>query len=80
MLEAAAGADVVVMAAAVADFRPAEPGEHKMKRGETGPDLSLPLAQNPDILAELVERPRPGASAPSSSGSPPRPATRVGTC
>ena len=55
VLEAATGADVVVMAAAVADFRPAEPGEHKLKRGETGPDLSLPLAQNPDILHELVE-------------------------
>jgi phosphopantothenoylcysteine decarboxylase/phosphopantothenate--cysteine ligase len=56
MLEQAEGADVVVMAAAVADFRPAAPGEHKLKRGETGPDLSLPLAQNPDILHELVER------------------------
>lgn len=55
VLEAAASADIVVMAAAVADFRPAEPGEHKLKRGETGPDLSLPLAQNPDILHELVE-------------------------
>ena len=55
VLEAATGADIVVMAAAVADFRPAEPGEHKLKRGETGPDLSLPLAQNPDILHELVE-------------------------
>jgi phosphopantothenoylcysteine decarboxylase/phosphopantothenate--cysteine ligase len=42
------------MAAAVADFRPAQPGQHKLKRGETGPDLSLPLAQNPDILHELV--------------------------
>jgi len=55
VLEAAAAVDIVVMAAAVADFRPAEPGEHKLKRGETGPDLSLPLAQNPDILHELVE-------------------------
>jgi phosphopantothenoylcysteine decarboxylase/phosphopantothenate--cysteine ligase len=54
MLARAADADVIVMAAAVADFRPAEPGEHKLKRGETGPDLSLPLAQNPDILHELV--------------------------
>jgi phosphopantothenoylcysteine decarboxylase / phosphopantothenate---cysteine ligase len=55
MLAQLPDADVVVMAAAVADFRPAEPGEHKLKRGETGPDLSLPLAQNPDILHELVE-------------------------
>jgi phosphopantothenoylcysteine decarboxylase / phosphopantothenate---cysteine ligase len=63
MLEQAEGADVVVMAAAVADFRPAAPGEHKLKRGETGPDPSLPLAQNPDILHELVER-RGDAGAP----------------
>jgi phosphopantothenoylcysteine decarboxylase/phosphopantothenate--cysteine ligase len=55
VLEGAGGVDIVVMAAAVADFRPAQPGEHKLKRGETGPDLSLPLAQNPDILHELVE-------------------------
>ena len=54
MLAQVPDADVVVMAAAVADFRPAEPGEHKLKRGETGPGLSLPLAQNPDILHELV--------------------------
>ncbi len=63
MLAQVLDADVVVMAAAVADFRPAEPGEHKLKRGETGPDLSLPLAQNPDILHELVES-RGAASGP----------------
>jgi phosphopantothenoylcysteine decarboxylase/phosphopantothenate--cysteine ligase len=44
------------MATAVADFRPAAPGEHKLKRGETGPDISLPLAENADILHELVEK------------------------
>jgi phosphopantothenoylcysteine decarboxylase/phosphopantothenate--cysteine ligase len=59
----AAGADVIVMAAAVADFRPADPGEHKVKRGETGPDFSLPLAQNADILRELVDA-RGGAEQP----------------
>jgi phosphopantothenoylcysteine decarboxylase / phosphopantothenate---cysteine ligase len=60
---AAEGADVVVMAAAVADFRPADPGEHKLKRTETGPDLTLALAQNPDILHGLVEA-RGDRSAP----------------
>ncbi len=50
-----AGADVVVMAAAVADFRPAAPGEHKLKRGESGADPVLALAENADILRELVE-------------------------
>lgn len=54
MHEVAAEADVVVMAAAVADFRPDSVGEHKMKRGEIDRP-SLPLAENPDILRELVE-------------------------
>ncbi len=56
MQSEAAGADVVVMAAAVADFRPAQAGQHKLKRGQTGPDVSLSLVENPDILGELVAR------------------------
>lgn len=52
--DAAADADVVVMAAAVADFRPRAVGDHKIKRGTA--DASLSLEQNPDILRELVER------------------------
>ena len=57
------GADVIVMAAAVADFRPAEAGEHKVKRGEIGPEVTLPLVQNADVLAELVAA-RGGAERP----------------
>jgi phosphopantothenoylcysteine decarboxylase/phosphopantothenate--cysteine ligase len=49
-----ASADVVVMAAAVADFRPARVGDTKIKRGDAGPDVELPLAQNPDVLHGLV--------------------------
>jgi phosphopantothenoylcysteine decarboxylase/phosphopantothenate--cysteine ligase len=48
---AAEGADVVIMAAAVADYRPAEESEHKLRKSE-GP-LTLELARNPDILADL---------------------------
>jgi phosphopantothenoylcysteine decarboxylase/phosphopantothenate--cysteine ligase len=46
---------VVVMAAAVADFRPAEPAAGKIKKEELaeGAGLELRLVQNPDILAEL---------------------------
>jgi phosphopantothenoylcysteine decarboxylase/phosphopantothenate--cysteine ligase len=44
-------ADVVVMAAAVGDFRPAESARHKIKRGRA--DLQLKLVPNPDILAKL---------------------------
>jgi phosphopantothenoylcysteine decarboxylase/phosphopantothenate--cysteine ligase len=56
-------ADVVVMAAAVADFRPDVVGEHKIKRaGLDGPPV-LPLAENPDILRELVQA-RGSSAAP----------------
>ena len=51
--EAAHDADLVVMAAAVADYRPHECAEHKMKKsGEDG--LVLQLEQNPDLLAGLA--------------------------
>jgi phosphopantothenoylcysteine decarboxylase / phosphopantothenate---cysteine ligase len=55
MLKAAPAADVVVMAAAVADFRPAEQHPSKIKKSGSDPD-PLQLVRNPDILAELVRR------------------------
>jgi phosphopantothenoylcysteine decarboxylase/phosphopantothenate--cysteine ligase len=55
MLEAAAGADVIVMAAAVADFRPKAPADRKL---HDVPDLVL--EPTPDILSGLVARRRPG--------------------
>jgi phosphopantothenoylcysteine decarboxylase / phosphopantothenate---cysteine ligase len=55
MHDQAGDADVIVMSAAVADFRPVEAGEHKIKRGETDSQFALPLAENADILHELVE-------------------------
>jgi phosphopantothenoylcysteine decarboxylase / phosphopantothenate---cysteine ligase len=58
VLKAAARADAVVMAAAVADFRPAVSHPTKIKKAGTDPD-PVSLASNPDILAELVRcRPR----------------------
>ena len=59
VLKAAPDADVVIMAAAVADFRPVTPAEHKIKRTDDDPD-PIPLVRNPDILAELVAARRPG--------------------
>src|SRR5690606_32964443 len=59
-LEAAADADAVVMAAAPADFRPADYAAQKIKKSETGEAPTLTLAVNPDIAAELGERKRPG--------------------
>ena len=44
-------ADALVMAAAVADFRPAAPAARKLHKGELGEELRL--VRNPDILAEL---------------------------
>ncbi len=49
----ATSADVIVMAAAVADYRPAAAAEHKMKK--TGDVLTISLVENPDILRGLVE-------------------------
>ncbi|MDH6131187.1 phosphopantothenoylcysteine decarboxylase/phosphopantothenate--cysteine ligase [Kitasatospora sp. MAA4] len=52
-LAAAADADVVVMAAAVADFRPAEYAAVKIKKVEGAEPAPVALVRNPDILAEL---------------------------
>ena len=57
VLAEAASADAVVMAAAVADYRPAERLAAKRKKTLA---LSVDLVQNPDILRELVDGRRPG--------------------
>jgi phosphopantothenoylcysteine decarboxylase / phosphopantothenate---cysteine ligase len=58
MTARAADADVVVMAAAVADYRPAATSEAKVKK--SGEPLTLSLVENPDVLAGLVAARRPG--------------------
>ena len=51
-------ADIVIKAAAVADYRPARTAEQKIKKeGET---LVIELVKNPDILLELGRRKKPG--------------------
>lgn len=55
MLAAAADSDVVIMAAAVADFRPAEISGTKIKKRDDTADPVISLVRNPDILQELVE-------------------------
>ncbi|WP_222193670.1 bifunctional phosphopantothenoylcysteine decarboxylase/phosphopantothenate--cysteine ligase CoaBC [Modestobacter italicus] len=52
--EAGQGADVVVMAAAVADFRPANVAGSKLKKGGASEPSSIELVRNPDVLVELV--------------------------
>jgi phosphopantothenoylcysteine decarboxylase/phosphopantothenate--cysteine ligase len=55
---AAAGADVVVMAAAVADFRPKVSADAKLSKEDGVPELVL--EPTPDILANLVRQRSPG--------------------
>ena len=59
-VEAAASADVVVMAAAPADFRPAAYSPSKIKKVDGGGAPVIELVTNPDVAAELGERKRPG--------------------
>ncbi len=67
VLATAEAADVVVMAAAVADFRPAAYQEHKIKKSHDPGQPAAPsieLVRNPDVLAELVRRREAGHAAP----------------
>ncbi|MFF6782481.1 bifunctional phosphopantothenoylcysteine decarboxylase/phosphopantothenate--cysteine ligase CoaBC [Streptomyces sp. NPDC012510] len=61
VLKAAPDADVVVMAAAVADFRPETYAAGKIKKKDGQEPEPVVLVRNPDILAEIsADRPRPG--------------------
>jgi len=57
--KAAVAAEAVVMAAAVADFRPSTIADSKIKKGADEPD-TIPLTRNEDILAGLVRSRRDG--------------------
>ncbi|MEO3804115.1 bifunctional phosphopantothenoylcysteine decarboxylase/phosphopantothenate--cysteine ligase CoaBC [Nonomuraea sp. B1E8] len=67
VLAASGDADVVVMAAAVADFRPATRHDEKIKKTDGEPE-SIHLTKNPDILAELGRR-RRQARVPDATGA-----------
>jgi len=63
-------ADVVVLAAAVADFRPAEPAPGKLRRAAGPPDLTL--TETPDILAGVAALdPRPFLVGFAAEAGPP---------
>jgi phosphopantothenoylcysteine decarboxylase / phosphopantothenate---cysteine ligase len=53
-------ADVLIMAAAVADYAPADPHAGKLKKDETGEELNLRLERTQDVLSGLAARRRPG--------------------
>ncbi len=57
---AAQNADVIVMAAAVADYRPDSVAHDKIKKETQGDTLDLRLVKNPDILQSIAATRRPG--------------------
>jgi phosphopantothenoylcysteine decarboxylase/phosphopantothenate--cysteine ligase len=63
VLKAAQSADVVVMAAAVADYRPQTRSDGKIKKDGQPPE-PLRLVENPDILAGLAAQRGPGGTQP----------------
>ncbi len=75
VLAAAPGADAVVMAAAVADYRPEARSAAKIKKDGQPPE-PLRLTENPDILAGLAAARRDQAAARQES--PNHDAERVG--
>ena len=58
VMAAAPRADIVIKAAAVADYRPAAVADNKLKKKDG--ELSIPLERTKDILAALGESKRPG--------------------
>ena len=56
-------ADVSVFAAAVADFRPDDPKEDKVKRAEVDGAMTIALTENPDVAADTVAARKEGSVA-----------------
>lgn len=59
-MRAARTADIIIMTAAVADYRPTRLRRQKIKKRGTTTRLTLELTRNPDILATLCRRRRRG--------------------
>ena len=69
MADRAPDADVVIMAAAVADFRPEAEADTKLKKGQADDALStIRLTENPDILKGLMEMREAGDTAATVIG------------
>jgi phosphopantothenoylcysteine decarboxylase/phosphopantothenate--cysteine ligase len=82
VLSAVKRADALLMAAAVADYRPAAVAPHKVKKGKEG-ELTLRLARTPDILSAVAgrragERPQPPPQARPGAPGPAEPRVVVG--
>lgn len=73
-------ADAVVMAAAVADYRVAEPAGSKVKKRESGGEVTLRLVENADVLKAVIAKRRPGTFVvgfKAETGDPLAEATRL---
>jgi phosphopantothenoylcysteine decarboxylase/phosphopantothenate--cysteine ligase len=55
--------DVSVFAAAVADFRPDNPDDEKLKRADTEGGFAVSFTGNPDVAGDTVSRRKPGSVA-----------------
>ena len=53
-------ADAVIMAAAIADYRPIERVTKKLKKKELGREMTVRMTENPDLLKAIVAARRPG--------------------
>jgi len=81
VLAEAQAADAVVMAAAIADFRPAEYAPYKIKKTDDTFAPTLHLVQNPHVLRALTKARRPGqviVGFAAETGDSARSATEVG--
>jgi len=56
VLQSVEGSDIFIAVAAVADYRPVRTATHKIKKGAAA--MTIELAPNPDILAEVAARPQ----------------------
>ncbi|HTH69794.1 MAG TPA: bifunctional phosphopantothenoylcysteine decarboxylase/phosphopantothenate--cysteine ligase CoaBC [Candidatus Saccharimonadales bacterium] len=50
------GADAVIMAAAIADYRPARPADQKLKKREQGDTMSIEMTRTADVLQAIVAK------------------------
>jgi phosphopantothenoylcysteine decarboxylase/phosphopantothenate--cysteine ligase len=56
VLAALPGADAVIMAAAIADYRPARPADRKLKKRDQGESMSIELTKTADVLQEIIAK------------------------
>lgn len=52
-------ADIIIKVAAVADYRPVDPKDKKIKKKDNDSSLSIPMTENPDILRMIGQKKRP---------------------